>query len=47
MHRHRRGVRIVADEGDLCIPVFMVPMAIGIWLWVPEHAGKKLNEISV
>ena len=31
----------------LCIPVFMVPMAIGVWLWVPEHAGKELNEISV
>ena len=31
----------------LCIPVFMVAMAIGVWLWVPEHAGKELNEISV
>ncbi|WP_428669381.1 MFS transporter [Reyranella sp.] len=31
----------------LCIPVFMVLMAIGVWLWVPEHAGKELNEISV
>jgi len=25
----------------------MVLMAIGVWLWVPEHAGKELNEISV
>ena len=20
---------------------------LGVWLWVPEHAGKELNEISV
>jgi len=25
----------------------MVLMAIGVWLWVPEDAGKDLNEISV
>ena len=31
----------------LCIPAFMVLMAIGVWLWVPEHAGKELNQISV
>ena len=31
----------------LCIPVFMLLMALGVWLWVPEHAGKELNEISV
>ena len=31
----------------LCIPVFMVAMAIGVWLCVPEHAGKELNKISV
>jgi MFS family permease len=31
----------------LCIPAFMVLMALGVWLWVPEHAGKDLNEISV
>lgn len=31
----------------LCIPAFMVLMAIGVWLWVPEHAGKELNEIGV
>jgi MFS family permease len=31
----------------LCIPAFMVLMSIGVWLWVPEHAGKELNEISV
>jgi MFS family permease len=31
----------------LCIPAFMVLMAVGVWLWVPEHAGKDLNEISV
>ena len=31
----------------LAIPVFMIAMAIGVWLMVPEHAGKELNEISV
>jgi MFS family permease len=31
----------------LCIPVFMLMMALGVWLCVPEHAGKELNEISV
>ena len=31
----------------LCIPVFMVLMALGVWLWVPEHSGKDLNQISV
>ena len=31
----------------LCIPAFMALMALGVWLWVPEHAGKDLNEISV
>jgi pimeloyl-ACP methyl ester carboxylesterase len=31
----------------LCISAFMVLMAIGVWLWVPEHAGKDLNEISI
>ena len=31
----------------LCIPVLMAFMAIGVWLWVPEHAGKELNEIAV
>ena len=31
----------------LCIPVVHGAMAIGVWLWVPEHAGKELNEISV
>ncbi|MCX7378035.1 MAG: MFS transporter [Alphaproteobacteria bacterium] len=30
----------------LCIPVFMVLMALGVWLMVPEHAGKELNTIS-
>jgi MFS family permease len=30
-----------------CIPAFMVAMAIGVWLWVPEHAGKELNAIIV
>jgi MFS family permease len=29
----------------LCIPVLMIAMAIGVALWVPEHAGKELNEI--
>jgi hypothetical protein len=31
----------------LTIPVFMVAMAAGVWLTVPEHAGKELNAISV
>jgi MFS family permease len=31
----------------LCIPAFMVLMALGVWLCVPEHAGKELNKISV
>ncbi|WP_218578229.1 MFS transporter [Vineibacter terrae] len=31
----------------LCIPVFMVLMALGVWLCVPEHSGKDLNAISV
>ena len=28
----------------LCIPVFMLLMALGVWLCVPEHAGKELNK---
>jgi MFS family permease len=31
----------------LCIPVFMVAMALGVWLLVPEHGGKELNAIIV
>ena len=31
----------------LCIPVFMLAMAVGVWLTVPEHAGKELNAIIV
>ena len=31
----------------LLIPVFMIAMAIGVWLSVPEHAGKELNAIIV
>lgn len=31
----------------LCIPVFMIAMASGVWLSVPEHAGKELNAIIV
>ena len=31
----------------LCIPLFMIAMAIGVWLSVPEHAGKGLNAIIV
>lgn len=31
----------------LCIPAFMLLMALGVWLCVPEHAGKELNKISV
>ncbi|MCP3419797.1 MFS transporter [Bradyrhizobium brasilense] len=29
----------------LCIPVLMIAMAIGVFLFVPEHTGKELNEI--
>jgi hypothetical protein len=25
----------------------MLLMALGVWLCVPEHAGKELNKISV
>jgi len=25
----------------------MVAMAVGVWLIVPEHAGKELNAIAV
>jgi len=25
----------------------MVAMALGVWLIVPEHAGKELNAIAV
>jgi MFS family permease len=31
----------------LCIPVFMLAMAVGVWLFVPEHSGKELNAIIV
>ena len=31
----------------LCIPVFMVAMAAGVWASAPEHAGKELNAIIV
>ena len=31
----------------LTIPIFMVAMAAGVWLIVPEHAGKELNAIAV
>jgi MFS family permease len=31
----------------LCIPVLMIAMAAGVWLLVPEHAGKELNTIIV
>jgi len=31
----------------LCIPVFMIAMATGVWLSVPEHGGKELNAIIV
>ncbi|MGF6428892.1 MULTISPECIES: MFS transporter [Bradyrhizobium] len=29
----------------LCIPVLMIAMAVGVFLFVPEHTGKELNEI--
>jgi len=31
----------------LTIPVFMIAMAVGVWLIVPEYAGKELNAIAV
>src|SRR6202047_1874523 len=31
----------------LCIPVFMIAMATGVWLSVPEPGGKELNAIIV
>jgi MFS family permease len=31
----------------LCIPVFMIAMAVGVWVSVPEHAGKELDAIIV
>jgi len=31
----------------LCIPVFMIAMATGVWLSVPEHGGRELNAIIV
>jgi MFS family permease len=31
----------------LCIPVFMAAMGIGVFLSVPENAGRELNAISV
>src|SRR5205085_2607516 len=34
------------DLAFLCIPVLMIAMAIGVWLWVPEHSGKELNQIA-
>ena len=34
------------DLAFLCIPVLMVAMAVGVWLWVPEHSGKELNQIA-
>jgi len=29
----------------LLIPILMIAMAFGVWLLVPEHAGKELNAI--
>lgn len=31
----------------MTIPALMALMAVGVWLWVPEHGGKTLDEISV
>ncbi len=30
----------------LCIPVFMVLMAIGVWLMVPEYKGRTLDTVT-
>jgi len=29
----------------LCIPALMIAMAVGVWLLVPEYAGRELNAI--
>lgn len=29
------------------VALWLLAMALGVWLWVPEHAGKELNKISV
>ena len=42
----RRG-RLMTAHGAVDTPVFMVAMAFGVWLIVPEHAGKELNAIAV
>jgi MFS family permease len=34
------------DKAFLLVPVLMLAMAVGVWLWVPEHSGKDLNEIA-
>ena len=34
------------DKAFLLIPVMMLAMAVGVWLWVPEHSGKELNTIA-
>lgn len=31
----------------LCLPVFMLLLALAVWFSVPEHAGKELNTISI
>ena len=33
------------DLAFLCIPVLMIAMAVGVWLLVPEHAGRGLDAI--
>ncbi|MGA9865745.1 MAG: MFS transporter [Acetobacteraceae bacterium] len=34
-------------DAFLLIPVVMVLMAVGVWLFVPDHAGKDLDAIGV
>jgi len=34
-------------DAFLLIPVVMVLMAVGVWRFVPDHAGKDLDAIGV
>jgi MFS family permease len=34
------------DKAFLLVPIFMLAMAVGVFFWVPEHAGKELNAIA-
>jgi hypothetical protein len=44
---HCNRLRVPFALAFLTIPIFMVAMALGVWLIVSEHAGKELNVIAV